>query len=433
MPQEHSSVNYQSRSMVNAVSLFSGCGGCSLGLKQAGFLVKLAVDTDEKACESYAKNIGCDLIWSVDLSQVTPEQLLARSRISLSELNLIVGGPPCQGFSSAGAKDWADPRNRLLKKFVDIIIDLKPTWFIMENVEGLLTSKEGFYLISAIASFLEAGYWVRAEKIYMERYGLPQKRKRIFIVGNLEECYFEFPRYFCDYSEQLSLFAQQPHCSILDAIGDLPNPSQSGVVFYDKSAQCDYQAHLRQADNQPILHHKIKSVNGITQERINRLIPGGTMKDLPSHLQHASYQKRALRRVMDGMPTEKRGGAPNGLKRLLSDQPSLTITSASPNEFVHPSQNRLLTLRECARIQSFPDWYEFQGSWTSIASQIGNAIPPLFMNLLASHIRKMATWQRRQNSQGRWLGIEATKSSGKSPKLAKMLSQLEKITNSYAR
>jgi DNA (cytosine-5)-methyltransferase 1 len=136
---------------------------------------------------------------------------------------------------------------------------------------------------------------------------------------------------------------------------------------------------------------------------------------------------------MDGMPTEKRGGAPNGLKRLLSDQPSLTITSASPNEFIHPWQNRLLTLRECARIQSFPDWYEFQGSWSEIASQIGNAIPPLFMNLLASHIKKIATWQRRPNSQGRWLGIDATKSSGKSPKLAKMLAQLEEITNSYAR
>jgi DNA (cytosine-5)-methyltransferase 1 len=419
--------------MVNAVSLFSGCGGCSLGLKQAGFLVKLAVDTDRKACETYAKNISGDPIWSVDLFQVKPEQLLERSRLSTSELNLIVGGPPCQGFSSAGTKDWADPRNRLLKKFVEIIINLKPTWFIMENVEGLLTSKEGFYLISAIAQFLEAGYWVRAEKIYMERYGLPQKRKRIFIVGNLEECYFEFPPSFCDPSQQLSLFAQQPHCSISDAIGDLPNPSDSGVFFYKKSAQCDYQAHLRQAENQPILHHQIKSVNAITQERINRLIPGGTMKDLPSHLQHESYQKRALRRVRDGMPTEKRGGAPNGLKRLLSDRPSLTITSASPNEFVHPWQNRLLTLRECARIQSFPDWYEFQGSWSSIASQIGNAIPPLFMNLLASHIKKIATWQPQPNSYGRWLGINATKSSGKSPKLLKMLTEIEKITKSYAR
>ncbi|WP_354635333.1 DNA cytosine methyltransferase [Planktothricoides raciborskii] len=419
--------------MVNAISLFSGCGGCSLGLKQAGFLVNLAVDIDETACETYAKNIGGNPILTVDLSHVKPAQILDRSHLSPAELHLIVGGLPCQGFSSAGTKDWADPRNSLLKKFVEIIIDLKPTWFIMENVEGLLTSKEGFYLISAIASFLESGYWVRAEKIYMERYGLPQKRKRIFIVGNLEECYFEFPPSFCADSEQMSLFAQQPHCSILNAIGDLPNPPESGVVFYDKSAQCDYQAQLRQAENQPIRQHKIKSVNGITQERINLLIPGGTMKDLPSHLQHASYQKRALRRVMDGMPTEKRGGAPNGLKRLLSDQPSLTITSASPNEFIHPWQNRLLTLRECARIQSFPDWYEFQGSWSEIASQIGNAIPPLFMNLLASHIKKIATWQRRPNSQGRWLGIDATKSSGKSPKLAKMLTQLEKITNSYAR
>ncbi|NEP42367.1 MAG: DNA cytosine methyltransferase, partial [Okeania sp. SIO2H7] len=249
-----------------------------------------------------------------------------------------------------------------------------------------------------------------------------------------EECLFEFPNpTFSNNSHQLSLFPQQQQLSILDAISDLPNPTEKGIVFYDKSARCDYQNQLRRSGNLPIFHHQIKSVNSIAQKRINLLTPGGTMKDLPPHLQHPSYQKRAFRRVMDGTPTQKRGGAPNGLKRLLGDEPSLTITSASPKEFVHPIESRLLTLRECARIQSFPDWYQFAGSWSSIATQIGNAIPPLFMNLLASHINHKATWQRRLNSQGRWLGIDATKSSGKSPKLAKMLVQLEKIASAYAR
>jgi DNA (cytosine-5)-methyltransferase 1 len=171
----------------------------------------------------------------------------------------------------------------------------------------------------------------------------------------------------------------------------------------------------------------------VTQERIKWLGPGETMKNLPPHLQHASYSRRALRRVRDGTPTEKRGGAPNGLKRLLTDEPSLTVTSASPTEFVHPRENRLLTLRECARIQSFPDWYEFEGSWSAIATQIGNAIPPLFMSLLATHINRLATWQPKPDSRGRWLGIEATKSSGKSPKLAKMLAELDRKTYCYVR
>ena len=135
---------------------------------------------------------------------------------------------------------------------------------------------------------------------------------------------------------------------------------------------------------------------------------------------------------MDGTPTEKRGGAPSGLKRLIEGEPSLTITSGSPNEFIHPLQDRPLTLRECARIQSFPDWYEFHGSWSSIATQIGNAIPPSFMKLLATHIRSHATWHPVENSKGRWLGIDASKSTGMSPILIKMLNELRERTLMYA-
>ena len=156
------------------------------------------------------------------------------------------------------------------------------------------------------------------------------------------------------------------------------------------------------------------------------------MKDLPAHLQHPSFSRRSLRRVMDGTPTEKRGGAPSGIKRLIAAQPSLTITSAAPTEFVHPLENRSLTLRECARIQSFPDWFEFAGSTSSIATQIGNAIPPLFMRMLATHIKSVATWRRLEGSNGRWLAIDATKSSGMSPALSKTLLGLEGKTYRYA-
>ncbi len=135
---------------------------------------------------------------------------------------------------------------------------------------------------------------------------------------------------------------------------------------------------------------------------------------------------------MDGTPTEKRGGAPSGLKRLFGHEPSLTITSASSTEFIHPTENRPLTLRECARIQSFPDWYEFSGSWNAIATQIGNAIPPMFMKLLATRIQNLATWHRGENPRGYWLGIDATKSNGISPALNKMLTELKEKTYAYA-
>jgi DNA (cytosine-5)-methyltransferase 1 len=417
---------------MGVISLFAGCGGCSLGLRQAGFEIALAIDKDRDACETYAMNLGKEAIWCADLSQVKPHELLDRSCRISSEIQLIVGGPPCQGFSSAGSKDWADPRNVLLRNFVEMVVSLKPTWFVMENVEGLLTANDGIFLIEAVARFLKTGYWVRAKKVYMEQYGLPQRRKRVVIVGNLEQCSFDFPEPTYFEYPALPIIEQYSQLSILDAIGDLPVPSNVNEIDYVKEPQNKYQASLRRIDGKPVLHHIEKPLNGFALQRIHLLKPGSTMKDLPVRLQHPSFVRRSFRRVMDGTPTEKRGGAPSGIKRLIATQPSLTITSASSTEFIHPIEDRPLTLRECARIQSFPDWYEFSGSSSAIATQIGNAIPPLFMCVLATHIQHMATWHRIEHSRGRWLGIDATKSNGASPALAKMLMGLEEMTYQYA-
>lgn len=418
---------------MNAISLFSGCGGCSLGLRRAGFDVRLAADIDESACETYALNLGGGAIWRIDLAEVQPDEILTRAGLDAGTVDLMVGGPPCQGFSSAGARDWSDARNSLLRHFVETVARIKPTWFLMENVEGLLTAKGGFFVMEAILRFLEAGYWVRAEKVYMERFGLPQRRKRVFIVGNLEEREFTFPSRPVQKHLQRSSPEQEPQLSILDAIADLPAPSASGVVHYDRRTRNDYQARLRRADGRPVLHHQTKQVNEVTRERIRHLVEGATMKALPERLQHPSFTRRAFRRVMDGTPSEKRGGAPAGLKRLTRSKPALTITSAAPAEFVHPLNDRLLTLRECARLQSFPDHFEFCGPWTSVATQIGNAIPPLVMYRLATHIRAVATWLPVPTSRGRWLGISATRSTGLSPALAGMLRELEERTHVYTR
>lgn len=417
---------------MGVLSLFSGCGGCSLGLRQAGFEISLAADIDKDACDSYVTNLGNTSVQQIDLSNITPQELLKRSRLNPTDLNLIVGDPPCQGFSSAGTKDWTDPRNILLRNFVETVTSLRPIWFIMENVEGLLTANDGIFIIEAISRFLESGYWVRAKKVYMEQHGLPQRRKRVIIVGNLEQCEFHFPRSTYWAQPTLPTVEQQIQLSILDAIGDLPAASDIGEVTYEREPQNDYQRLLRRTDDLPVTMHQLKRLNQAAQQRIRLLQQGETMKQLPQELQHPSFTRRSYRRVMDGTPTEKRGGAPSGLKRLVSDEPSLTITSGTPSEFIHPTQDRPLTLRECARIQSFPDWYEFIGSWNSIATQIGNAIPPMFMELLARHIRNFATWHRVENSRGRWLGIEATKSNGMSPALIKMLTELEEIAHAYA-
>ena len=416
---------------MNAFSLFSGCGGCSLGLAQAGFRVRLAADVDRQACETYARNLEETTIWQTDLSEIQPERLLERAQLEKNEVDLIVGGPPCQGFSSAGAKDWADPRNKLLRNFIEVVTTLRPTWFVLENVEGLLTAQDGFFITEAVTRFLAAGYWVSARKLYLEKYGLPQRRKRVLIVGNLEQCEFRFPSPAFFEPPFLPLPGQQAQRTILDAISDLPSASDVEAAVYLQPPENDYQQTLRRQDGRGVSLHQSKLLNDLLRRRIERLAPGETMKDLPPELQHPSFARRAFRRVMDGTPTEKRGGAPSGLKRMQGDKPSLTITSASPTEFIHPVEDRPLTLRECARLQSFPDWFEFSGSFGAIATQIGNAIPPLLMKMLAAQINELAIWRRANMSQGRWLGIEATKSEGMSPALTKTLQRIKEKTCAY--
>lgn len=417
--------------MVTAVSLFSGCGGCSLGLAQAGFSVSLAVELNDDACQTYKQNVGSPL-WQIDLSTVEVADLLRREGMGGSEVPLMVGGPPCQGFSSAGAKAWSDPRNALLKKYVDLVVGIRPVWFVMENVEGLLTSNDGFFLTEAVTQFLQAGYWVRAKKVYMERYGLPQRRKRVVVVGNLERCAFDFPEEAHWEDDGETLFGPGlRRRSVLEAIGDLGSPAEDGGAVFPLPPETEFQREMRQGDSRPVTLHTLKRVNATTAARIQHLRQGETMKHLPASLQHASFGRRAFRRVQDGTPTEKRGGAPSGLKRLIAAEPSLTITSTSPNEFVHPVEDRLLTLRECARIQGFPDAFSFAGSWSSVSTQIGNAIPPPFMKLLAQHISGMATWRAKPPARGKWFGLEATKSNGVSPALARMLSDLRDKTDAF--
>ena len=346
---------------------------------------------------------------------------------------MIVGGPPCQGFTSAGSRDWTDTRNLLLQHFVDFVIALRPTWFIMENVEGLLTMRGGSFIIEAITRLLGVGYWIRARKIYMEDYGLPQRRKRVIVVGNLEGSEFDFPPPRHQQTPSLFDFDSRPFYSLADAIGDLPQPVETSAgILYTGEASSDYQRLMRRPDRQPVLHHEVRRLTETSKGRICLLPQGGTMRDLPKGLQHPSFNRRAFRRVMDGTPSERRGGAPSGLKRMIAENPCLTITSAAPTEFIHPFDNRPLTLRECARIQSFPDWFEFQGSWNSVAIQIGNAIPPDFMRQLANHLLSKATWKPQPDLTGRWLGMEATKSNGISPALAMMLSELEARTRQFS-
>jgi DNA (cytosine-5)-methyltransferase 1 len=215
----------------------------------------------------------------------------------------------------------------------------------------------------------------------------------------------------------------------MDAISDLPEPAKGEPkpLEHTNPPKNDYQELLRDG---VVTEHYQTDVSDTLRRRIEYLEPGQSMQDLPEELQHDSFDRRSSRRVKDGTPTEKRGGAPSGLKRLEPNEPGLTITGGSHSEFVHPEQDRFLTLRECARIQSFPDWFEFRGSKASKQQQVGNAIPPLIAEKLANHFGQIIDKNNGMSygdAEGKLLGFHLTKANSRSPALDRTHKMLRKL------
>lgn len=330
-----------------------------MGFKNAGIDIIAAFENADAAIAAYNMNFGANICQNVDLESCDFSRLRNKLGLRRGELDLIIGGPPCQGFTTAGNRFWDDPRNKSAQNYAQALEAFHPRWFMMENVEGMLTTASGTYVVECIKKMISLGYAVSLKKIYMQEYAVPQRRKRVIVVGNREGKKFEFP----DPIERASgAICKDSSFTLREAIGDLES--------------CDI----------PEIDHVRKNESGIRSERISALGIGQTMKDLPEHLRHDSFKRRASRRVCDGTPSEKRGGAPSGLKRLPYDEPCLTITSAATSEFVHPTQNRTLTIRECARVQTFPDSFLFCGTDAQKMLQIGNAIPPVFAEQMAKQI-----------------------------------------------
>src|SRR5690606_27673225 len=215
--------------------------------------------------------------------------------------------------------------------------------------------------------------------------------------------------------------------TISDALYGLPNASTNNNPIKIPLEISDCWASRLYSKEGLLTDHVSPKLDDLQLSRISILGEGQTMKDLPDDLQHPSFKKRANRRVMDGTPSEKRGGAPSGLKRLRSGEPCLTITGAAIREFVHPHENRYLTIRECARIQSFPDDFKFYGSTSQKIQQIGNAIPPFLAEIFANHIQEIGFNCDGNDKSGRLLGFKLSKSDGLSPALCQTQEMLSSL------
>ncbi len=313
------------------VDLFAGAGGLSLGFRRAGFRTVWAADNLPAAVATYRRNLDkCGDRVEIDATTTFPRP------------TVVVGGPPCQGFSSAGMRQVGDRRNTLVSVFARLVVRSKPEAFVLENVEGFLTAENGKQIADLLEPVIASGYRVHLRKVNAANFGVPQHRKRVLAIGGLgfEPSFPEPTRTAFGAPGATLAPASLPLAkTVADAIGTLPPPSPLTPGCPDD--------------------HCCSSPDESRQRQIAALHPGQTMRDLPEELWHESYHRRAHRRVQDGTPSERRGGPPAGMRRLKNDEPSKAITGRASSEFVHPIQDRFLTLRECARLQTFPDSFAF--------------------------------------------------------------------------
>jgi DNA (cytosine-5)-methyltransferase 1 len=383
------------------LDLFCGCGGLSIGFRRAGFDVAAAFDHWKPAVDTYARNLG-NHIQAAEISDA----------LAFPEATVIAGGPPCQGFSSAGLRKDDDHRNTLVGVFARIIAKAKPEAFVFENVEGFLTGGEGAYLFELLAPLIGAGYRIHLRKLNAAHYGVPQHRKRVIAIGGLGwDPSFPSPTHAA-YGAPGATLGNMPTLptspSVLDAISDLP------------------AARVRQGGSDDTTNdHLFAPLVDMDLVRAKKLKPGQCMRDLPKEYWHDSYSRRAFRRVMDGTPSARRGGAPSGVRRLRGDQPSKAITGAAMNEFLHPSEHRALTIRECARIQTFPDEFRFVGAPRDKMQLIGNAVPPVLAQIVASSLAKDLRARHRHRSSGALLSFVPTLSIGMSPVLRSVCASIQ--------
>lgn len=331
------------------IDLFSGCGGMSLGFEQAGFKSLLAVDIWQDALFTYKYNRPETNTLCADISQIDIE--LLKTQYLIDHVDLIIGGPPCQGFSLAGKRIVDDERNTLYKGFVRFVSIFRPKVFVMENVPNILSMGGGVIKDAIIAEFSELGYKVEYKVLLASEYGVPQNRRRAFFVGLLNGKTFKFP---------LALTTHVVTSS--EAISDLTEQSVDDGTEYAVPAQSPYQEEIRRG-SVGVFNHLASVHNQKTIDTITLVPDGGNYKDLPIELQGS-------RRVHIAWT------------RLNSQRPSFTIDTGHNHHF-HYKYNRVPTVRESARLQSFPDSFIFKGSKVSQLKQVGNAVPPLLARAIA--------------------------------------------------
>lgn len=385
---------------VKAIDLFAGAGGLTLAAHEASVEVLAAIESDAAAAHTYRKNFieyketRIDLREGEvkgDINNVDPSELRSSLALDVDELDLILGGPPCQGFSSHRFKDSGvnDERNGLLLRYFEFVHEFRPKTFLVENVAGLLWKRHEDFLDNFIKLAVKEGYKIQhCDILNAKDYGVPQNRKRVFILGvradlNIESFSFPpTPTHFSNSSGKLPRW--ESASSVFEPIP--PEVAQRYIDNYFIK-----KANLPKAEAQELMS-SLKSSSPIASDDPCNIHMQPTPKmiqrfvDTPLNgsREDAGEQHR-LKCHANNYPGHK-----DVYGRIFIHQPSNTITAGCNNpskgRFLHPWKNHGITLRHAARLQSFPDWFNFYGTTTEQAKQIGNAVPPLFGRVLIDHI-----------------------------------------------
>lgn len=375
------------------VDIFAAPGGLSLGFKMAGFRVLAAVDIDSYGLETYRYNFPEVNALCKDVQTLDGKALLNSIGLSKGEIDVMGGGPPCQGFSTVGRVKIAslvrsgvwklqngnpklidDPRNLLYREFIRLVRDCAPKFFVMENVRGMASYRNGELMEEIRKNFEIIGYNVDYKPLDAANFGVPQHRKRVFFIGNRLGLRNPFPEM------QQASSDRRNFVSVWDAIGDLPYlraGSGQEVMNYSKDSFHPYQDWARTGSCYVFNHvarpHTLRDIETFKQMR-----PGSSWNDLPQ-------KYKEMYGYRDDIFHDK-------FKRLWKkEKPAWTITAHLCKDgyvYIHPTQSRTITVREAARLQSFPDRFVFKGSRTSQFKQVGNAVPPLLAKAVALSIKE---------------------------------------------
>lgn len=370
------------------IDLFSGAGGLTTGFHLAGFESLCAIDVNAKALATYKHNYANTKIVHQDIREVNPLDLRLSLGLRREELTALIGGPPCQGFSRNTPADYrylSDFRNQLYRTFLEFVQEFRPLYVVMENVPEILKAYSGVVKDEITQQLESQGYKVTCASLNSAHYGVPQTRSRAFFVASLDKP-FQFPEpthageIRSDYRStqsctQLTLLKSNISLvvTVRDAIGDLP-PLNAGQEYdaeaYPFPPQTPYQAIIRNGSTK-LFNHVARALSPIQMSRARLLSEGQDARDLPPEL----------------APKKHYSGA---YGRLYWDKPARTITRwvfhPGSGRFFHPTQNRTITIREAARLHSYPDNFHFLGTYTDMASQVGESVPPLLGKVIAESI-----------------------------------------------